>query len=59
MAITKQRITNSLWFDKEAEEAAAFYTSIFRNSRINAVTRYSAAGQEIHGQKAGSVMTVA
>jgi predicted 3-demethylubiquinone-9 3-methyltransferase (glyoxalase superfamily) len=59
MTITKQRITNSLWFDKEAEEAAKFYVGIFKNSRITATTRYSSAGQEIHGQKAGSVMTVA
>jgi predicted 3-demethylubiquinone-9 3-methyltransferase (glyoxalase superfamily) len=59
MAITKQRITNCLWFDTEAEQAAKFYTNIFKNSRITATTRYSAAGQEIHGQKPGSVMTVA
>jgi len=59
MTITTQRITNCLWFDKEADEAAKFYTSIFKNSRITSTTRYSAAGQEIHGQKAGSVMTVA
>ena len=59
MTVTKQRITNCLWFDKEAEEAAQFYTTIFKNSRITATTRYSAAGQEVHGQKPGSVMTVA
>lgn len=59
MTITKQRFTPSLWFDTQGEEAAKFYTSIFKNSRITATTRYSAAGQEIHGQKPGSVMTVA
>ena len=59
MAITKQRFTNCLWFDKEAEEAATFYTGIFRNSRITTTTRYSDVGQEIHGGKQGSVMTVA
>jgi predicted 3-demethylubiquinone-9 3-methyltransferase (glyoxalase superfamily) len=58
MAITKQRITNCLWFDNDAEEAAKFYTSIFRNSRITGTTRYSTAGQEIHGRQPGSVMTV-
>ncbi|MCB1840309.1 MAG: VOC family protein [Rhodospirillales bacterium] len=47
-----------LWFDKEAEEAAKFYTSIFKNSKINHVSRYGEAGQDIHGQNAGSVMTV-
>jgi predicted 3-demethylubiquinone-9 3-methyltransferase (glyoxalase superfamily) len=59
MSLTKQRITNCLWFDTEAEAAAKFYTSVFRNSKITATTRYSAAGQEIHGKKPGSVMTVA
>lgn len=59
MTITKQRFTSCLWFDTQGEEAAKFYTSVFRNSRITATTRYSAAGQEIHGQKPGNVMTVA
>ena len=38
------RIVPNLWFDTEAEEAAAFYTSTFPSSRIAAVTRYGAAG---------------
>jgi predicted 3-demethylubiquinone-9 3-methyltransferase (glyoxalase superfamily) len=50
----KQKITTFLWFDKEAEEAAQFYTSIFKNSRILGVARYGDAGP---GPK-GSVMTV-
>jgi predicted 3-demethylubiquinone-9 3-methyltransferase (glyoxalase superfamily) len=50
-----QKITPFLWFDNQAEEAANFYTSIFENSRITAVTRYGEAGP---GPK-GSVMTVA
>jgi predicted 3-demethylubiquinone-9 3-methyltransferase (glyoxalase superfamily) len=49
-----QKITPSLWFDKQAEEAVNFYTSIFKNSRIASVTRYGEAGP---GPK-GSVMTV-
>ena len=53
-----QKITPCLWFDDQAEEAAKFYTGIFKNSKIVAVTRYTAAGQEIHGKKPGSVMTV-
>ena len=53
-----QRLTPCLWFDSQAEEAAAFYVGIFRNSRITRTTRYPNAGQEITGQKAGSVMTV-
>lgn len=53
-----KRITPCLWFDSEAEEAARFYTSIFRNSRIGRVARYGKAGHEIHGRPEGSVMTV-
>lgn len=53
------KITPCLWFDQQAEEAATFYTSIFKNSRITHVSRYGEAGQDIHGRPAGSVMTVA
>ena len=52
------RITPCLWFDTQAEEAARFYTGIFPNSKIVAITRYPDAGQQIHGKPAGSVMTV-
>lgn len=54
-----QRITPCLWFDNQAEEAAEFYASIFKNSRITKVSHYGEAGQEVHGQAAGTVMTVA
>jgi predicted 3-demethylubiquinone-9 3-methyltransferase (glyoxalase superfamily) len=54
----KSRIAPCLWFDGKAEEAAKFYTAIFSNSKIVAVSRYGEAGQEAHGQKPGSVMTV-
>ncbi len=54
----KQRLTPCLWFDHQAEDAANFYVGIFRNAKINTVARYPDAGQEIHGQKAGTVMTV-
>ena len=50
-----QKITPFLWFDTQAEEAARFYTSIFKNSKVGTVTRYGEAGP---GPK-GSVMTVA
>ena len=56
---TTQRITPCLWFDGRAEEAAKFYTSIFENSRITAVSHYGEAGREIHGQTPGTVLTVA
>ena len=58
MTGTKQRISNCLWFDTEAEEAAKLYTSIFKNSSINNVARYVKEGQEIHHKPEGSVMTV-
>jgi predicted 3-demethylubiquinone-9 3-methyltransferase (glyoxalase superfamily) len=54
-----QKITPCLWFDDQAEEAVGFYTSIFKNSKVVAVSRYGEAGKEIHGRPAGSVMTVA
>jgi predicted 3-demethylubiquinone-9 3-methyltransferase (glyoxalase superfamily) len=53
-----QKITPCLWFDNQAEEAARFYTSIFRNSRIGRISRYGKEGHEIHGRPEGSVMTV-
>jgi predicted 3-demethylubiquinone-9 3-methyltransferase (glyoxalase superfamily) len=49
-----QKITPNLWFDTEAEEAAEFYTSIFPNSRVLDVARYTEAGP----RPAGGVMTV-
>jgi predicted 3-demethylubiquinone-9 3-methyltransferase (glyoxalase superfamily) len=55
----KQKITPCLWFDDQSEEAAAFYTSIFPNSRIVSTSRYGEAGREIHGKPPGSVMLVA
>jgi predicted 3-demethylubiquinone-9 3-methyltransferase (glyoxalase superfamily) len=51
-------ITPCLWFDNQAEEAALYYTGIFKNSKIGAISRYGEAGKEVHGQKPGSVMTV-
>ena len=58
MASIKQKITPCLWFDTQAETAAKFYTSIFKNSRINKVSRYSKAGRDVHGKEPGSVLTV-
>jgi predicted 3-demethylubiquinone-9 3-methyltransferase (glyoxalase superfamily) len=54
----KQRIAPCLWFDSQAEQAAAFYISVFKNSRVVGVSRYSDVGREIHQRPAGSVMTV-
>ena len=58
MPIAKQKITPCLWFDTQAEQAAKFYTAIFENSRINKISRYTEAGRDVHGKKAGSVLTV-
>ena len=46
-----------LWFDKQAQEAAKFYASIFRDSKIGDVARYGKEGFEIHGQPEGTVLT--
>jgi predicted 3-demethylubiquinone-9 3-methyltransferase (glyoxalase superfamily) len=54
-----QKITPCLWFDSEAEEAARFYVSIFRNSRIGHISYYGKEGFEVHGRPEGSVMVVA
>ena len=51
-------ITPFLWFDDQAEEAGRFYTSIFDESRIVNVARYTEAGREVHGKPAGTAMTV-
>jgi predicted 3-demethylubiquinone-9 3-methyltransferase (glyoxalase superfamily) len=53
-----QKITPCLWFDNQAEEAANFYVSIFRNSKIGNITRYGEAGAKVSGRPKGSVMTV-
>ena len=53
------KITPCLWFDDQAEEAAHFYTSIFKDSKITNVSRHGEAGKEIHGKRPGSAMMVA
>jgi predicted 3-demethylubiquinone-9 3-methyltransferase (glyoxalase superfamily) len=53
-----QRITTFLWFNDQAEEAAKFYISIFKNSEILCVTRYGPAAAKASGRPKGSVMTV-
>jgi predicted 3-demethylubiquinone-9 3-methyltransferase (glyoxalase superfamily) len=53
-----QKITPCLWFDSNAEAAAKFYTSIFKNSKIGKISRYGKEGYEIHGKPEGTVLTV-
>lgn len=53
-----QRINTFLWFNGQAEEAARFYTSIFPDSEITAITHYSKVVSEGSGMPEGMVMTV-
>lgn len=53
-----QKIVSHLWYDGAAEEAMRLYASLIPGSRIGRVTRYPAAGQEVHGHPEDSVMTV-
>ena len=53
-----REITPCLWFDTQAEEAANFYCSIFENSRIGKISRYTEAGRSVHHKPPGSVMVV-
>ena len=58
MELTARKITPCLWFDTQAEEAAKFYASVFKNCKIGKISRYGKEGFEVHGKKAGTVMTV-
>jgi len=53
-----QRISPFLWYDTDAEDAARFYCAIFKNSKINKITRYPAEAAQKIGREPGSVMTV-
>lgn len=53
-----QKITTFLWFDNQAEQAAKFYVSIFKNSKIAQITHYPQSATTASGQPAGTVMTV-
>jgi predicted 3-demethylubiquinone-9 3-methyltransferase (glyoxalase superfamily) len=55
---TMQKISTNLWFAHEAEEAANYYVSIFKNGKVKKIARYGKEGQDIHKMPAGSVMTV-
>ena len=52
------KLVTHLWFDKEAEEAARFYCSVFKDSRLGDITNYPKAGHDVHKMKEGSVMLV-
>lgn len=53
-----EKISTCLWFEGNAEEAARFYTSIFKNSKMGKVTHYNGDSAKASGMPEGSVMTV-
>ena len=58
MVKISQKIVPHLWLEKDADKAAEFYVSVFKNSRILKTSYYPQAAEEVSGQKKGSVMTV-
>ena len=57
MTTETQKIIPNLWYDRQAEEAAKLYASVFKNSRLGRIVRAGKAGFEIHGLQEGTVMT--
>ena len=53
-----RKITPFLWFDNQAEEAAKFYTSVFKNSKVGKILRYDEAAAKAAGGPVGSVLTI-
>ena len=55
-----QIITPFLWFDDQAEEAAKFYTSVFKNSKVGKILRYGEEAAKVsqNGRPVGSVLTI-
>jgi predicted 3-demethylubiquinone-9 3-methyltransferase (glyoxalase superfamily) len=53
MAISAEKITPCLWFDTQAEDAAKFYASVFKNSKVGKISRYGKEGFEIHARRRG------
>ena len=58
MVTINRKIVPCIWLEKDADKAAAFYVSVFKNSRILGTAYYPEAAEEVSGQKKGSVMTV-
>lgn len=56
--IGKKQVVPCLWFNDKAEEAAKFYVSVIKNSKMGKITRYGEAAAKASGQPVGSVMTV-
>jgi predicted 3-demethylubiquinone-9 3-methyltransferase (glyoxalase superfamily) len=58
MTGTPQKILPCLWYDRQAEEAAAFYVSAFGNAHVGRTVRAGKVGQDTHGLPEGAVLTV-
>ena len=58
MMMSSKQITPCLWFDTQAEEAAHFYTSIFKDSMMGAITRYGKEGHPVHRMPEGTALAV-
>jgi len=56
--VSMQKITPFFWFDDQAEEAVNFYTSLFKNSKIVRIFRYTEEAAEKTGRPVGSVLTI-
>ena len=56
--VPMQKITPFLWFDDQAEDAVNFYTSLFKNSKIGIILRYTEEVAENSGRPVGSVLTI-
>src|SRR5882724_130021 len=53
------KIAPCLWFDTQAEDAAKFYCSVFKNAKIDSISTYPKEGADVHRREPGSVMMVA
>jgi predicted 3-demethylubiquinone-9 3-methyltransferase (glyoxalase superfamily) len=58
MVSISQKIVPCVWLEKDADKAAEFYVSVFKNSRILRTSYYPKAAEEVSGKKKGSVLTV-
>jgi predicted 3-demethylubiquinone-9 3-methyltransferase (glyoxalase superfamily) len=58
VSMTAHGIMPCLWFDTQAEQAAKFYASVFKDAKIGKISRYGKEGVEVHGKQPGTVMTV-
>lgn len=53
-----QKLTTCLWFDGQAEAAARFYVSVFKNAKLGRISHYPNEGQDVHRQPEGKVLVV-